>query len=219
MTNTSSASSVASDMLTPNMVTKNQLFLYADNGYDSLVVRYLLAEKNLLYHLSYLSSERPEDLSDLNPYGTLPILIHADIILYEINIIFEYLEERHPHHKLLPESPQQRATTRQLAWRIQKDWLSLGRKLLLHPDSFDQPSALHAKKQLADSLTTLAPLFEHKPFFMSDKLGWCDILLVPLLWHLQEKNLPLKPHLVRPLLNYQERMFQRESFQASLQVN
>ncbi len=205
------------DIINPNTINKNQLFLYADDGYHSQVVRYLLAEKKLSYRLSYLTSERPEDLAELNPYRTLPILIHADTVLYEINVIFEYLEERYHHHKLLPESPQQRAKTRQLAWRIQKDWLSLGQKLLLHPDSFDEKSAQQAKKQLVDSLTTIAPLFNHKPFFMSDTLSWCDILLAPLLWQLQASNLPLIPHLTRPLLDYQDRMFQRDSFQASLQ--
>lgn len=197
---------------------KNQLFLYADDGYDSHVIRYLLAEKKLAYQLSYLVSERPEDLADLNPYRTLPILVHSNIILYEINVIFEYLEERYHHHKLLPDAPQQKAEVRQLAWRIQKDWLSLGRKLLMHPDSFNPVEAKQAKKDLADSLITLAPLFAHKQFFLSDKLGWCDILLVPLLWQLQQVNFSMPTNLVRPLLEYQERMFDRESFRESLRT-
>lgn len=205
--------------LDSNSIPKNQLFLYADDGYDSHVIRYLLAERKLSYQLSHLVSERPEDLAELNPYRTLPILIHADIILYEINIIFEYLEERYHHHKLLPESPQRRAEVRQLAWRIQKDWLSLGKQLLIHPDSFDQKSALIAKKQLTDSLTTLSPIFSYKKFFMADELGWCDIILVPLLWQLDNINLSMSHHLIRPLNEYKQRMFERESFQESLKTN
>lgn len=200
-------------------IPKNQLFLYADDGYDSHVIRYLLAEKHLPYEHSYLVSERPEDLAELNPYRTLPILIHADIVLYEINVIFQYLEERYHNHKLLPESPQQRAQVRQLAWRMQQDWLKLGRQLLIHPDSFNQHQAEQAKKQLSDSLITIAPLFSHKSFFLSDTLGWCDILLAPLLWQLQQIDFHLPNHLVRPLLEYQERMFERNVFQDSIRRN
>lgn len=200
----------------PDSIPKNQLVLYADNGYDSHVVRFLLAEKNIAYHHSFLASERPEDLTQLNPYRTLPILVHGDTVLYELNTIFEYLEERYRHQKLLPEAPQQRAQVRQLAWRIQKDWLSLGRELLVHPDSFNKTSAEQAKKQLVDSLVTLSPLFSHKSYFLSDTLNWCDILLAPLLWHLQNINLTLPQHLVRPLIEYQQRMFERESFKQSI---
>ncbi len=207
------------DPLNIAMIPKNQLFLYADDGYDSHVIRYLLAEKNLEYNHSYLISERPEDLAELNPYRTLPILIHADIVLYEINVIFEYLEERYHHHKLLPESPQRRAQVRQLAWRMQQDWLKLGRLLLVHPDSFDKRQAEQAKKKLSDSLVTLAPIFAHKTYFMSDSLSWCDILLVPLLWQLQSSGLELPKHLIRPLLDYQQRMFERQAFQDSLKVD
>lgn len=198
---------------------KNQLLLYADDGYDSHVIRYLLAEKKLSYRLAYLKSERPEDLAELNPYRTLPILAHADIALYEINVIFEYLEERYHHHKLLPESPQQRAQVRQLAWRLQKDWLALGRELLIHPDSFNAAKQAHAKKQLSDSLITLAPIFAHKPFFMSDTLGWCDILLAPLFWQLNQINLDLPTHLIKPLIEYQTKIFDREAFKQSLKTN
>lgn len=203
-------------MVEPHNIPKSQLLLYADDGYDSHVTRFLLAEKKLEYHCSYLESERPEDLATLNPYQTLPILTHADIVLYEINVIFEYLEERYHHHKLLPDSPQRRAQVRQLAWRIQKDWLVLARQLLLHPDSFDAKTAKMAKKQLSDSLVTLAPLFTHKSYFLSDEFGWCDVLLTPLLWRLKKMRLSLPMHLIKPLIDYQNRMFERVGFQESL---
>lgn len=207
------------ELLTPDAITKNTLLLYADNGYYSHVIRYLLAEKKIDYQIHYIDEERPEDLADLNPYCTLPVFVHANMVLYEINTIFEYLEDRYHHHKLLPIAPQDKAQVRQLAWRIQKDWLSLGYQLLLHPDSFDQQQAKQAHKKLADSFITIAPLFGQKSFFLSDTLGWCDILLVPLLWHLQQRNFSLPAHLVRPLLDYQQRMFERSSFQQSLRID
>src|SRR5690606_5593771 len=203
-------------MIDANDIPSSQLILYADDGYDSHVVRLLLEEKKLAYYLSRLHSERPEDLTELNPYHTLPVLQQREIALYEINVIFEYLEERYHANKLLPETPQERAQFRQLAWRIQRDWLVLGKRLLMHPDSFNKAQAALAKKQLSDSLITLSPLFAHKPYFMADEFGWCDVLLAPLLWRLEEMGIELPRAISRPLFDYQKRVFERDSFQKSV---
>ena len=203
-------------MIDANDIPSSQLILYADDGYDSHVVRLLLEEKKLAYYLSRLHSERPEDLTELNPYHTLPVLQQREIALYEINVIFEYLEVRYHTNKLLPETPQERAQFRQLAWRIQRDWLVLGKRLLTHPDSFNKAQAAVAKKQLSDSLITLSPLFAHKPYFMADEFGWCDVLLAPLLWRLDEMGIELPRAISRPLFEYQTRVFERSSFQKSV---
>lgn len=203
-------------MINANDIPSSQLILYADDGYDSHVVRLLLEEKKLAYYLSQLHSERPEDLTELNPYHTLPVLQQREIALYEINVIFEYLEERYHANKLLPDTPQERAQFRQLAWRIQHDWLALGKRLLMHPDSFNKAQAALAKKQLTDSLITLSPLFAHKPYFMADNFGWCDVLLAPLLWRLEEMGITLPHAISRPLIAYQKRLFERTSFQKSI---
>ncbi|KAA0914209.1 glutathione S-transferase N-terminal domain-containing protein [Psychrobacter sp. ANT_WB68] len=203
-------------MIDANDIPSSQLILYADDGYNSHVVRLLLEEKKLAYYLSRLHSERPEDLTELNPYHTLPVLQQREIALYEINVIFEYLEERYHANKLLPETPQERAQFRQLAWRIQHDWLVLGKRLLMHPDSFNKAQADLAKKQLSDSLITLSPLFAHKPYFMADEFGWCDVLLAPLLWRLEEMGIELPRAISRPLFDYQKRVFERDSFQKSV---
>ena len=203
-------------MIDANDIPSSQLILYADDGYDSHVVRLLLEEKKLAYYLSRLHSERPEDLTELNPYHTLPVLQQREIALYEINVIFEYLEERYHANKLLPDTPQERAQFRQLAWRIQHDWLLLGKRLLMHPDSFNKAQAALAKKQLSDSLITLSPLFAHKPYFMADEFGWCDVLLAPLLWRLEEMGIELPRAISRPLFDYQKRIFERDSFQKSV---
>ena len=203
-------------MIDANDIPSSQLILYADGGYDSHVVRLLLEEKKLAYYLSRLHSERPEDLTELNPYHTLPVLQQREIALYEINVIFEYLEERYHTNKLLPDTPQERAQFRQLAWRIQHDWLVLGKRLLMHPNSFNKAQAAIAKKQLSDSLITLSPLFAHKPYFMADDFGWCDVLLAPLLWRLEEMGIELPRAISRPLFDYQQRVFERTSFQKSV---
>lgn len=188
-----------------------QYLLYGDTGYDSHVLRLLLCEKNLDYH-NILLKDRPEELAELNPYRTLPILVNRELSLYEPNVILEYLEERHPAVKLLPSTPKERSQVRLLAWRIQKDWLTLARELLTHPDSFNETQAKHAKKTLSDTLLTLSPVFLNKPFFLSDALTWCDILLMPMFHRLDEMALDLPKHLSRGIMDYYHRLSQRDGF-------
>lgn len=191
--------------------------LYGDDGYDSHVLRLLMEEKQLPYRFLYVDcQDYPDDLTSLNPYRTLPILVNKDIALYEINVIFEYLEERHPAIKLLPPTPKERAQSRLLAWRIQHDWLSLAKVLLTHPDSLDPIAATNAKKKLSDLLITLSPLFGRQPFFLSENLSFCDILLSPLLWRLTDMGIHLPEHLCRPLIAYQTRLFARPTFKQTL---
>lgn len=197
-------------------LTPNHFLLYADDGYDSHVVRFLLEEKGVSYRL--IMSPKRHELVELNPYATLPILASRELVLYEINVMFEYLEERMGANKLLPPTPQERAKMRLLAWRLQQDWLKLGRILLTHPDSFDEKSAQNAKKSLSDSLITLAPLFGRTPFFMSEEFGVCDVWLAPLLWRLSEMGISLPKELCRPLIAYMERMFTRNSFKKTLNL-
>jgi RNA polymerase-associated protein len=55
---------------------------------------------------------KPEDINVMNPYGQVPILVERDLILYESNIINEYIDERFPHPQLMPGDPVDRARVR-----------------------------------------------------------------------------------------------------------
>lgn len=195
-----------------------QPILYADDGYLSHQVRLVLLEKGIDFQESNIRDDDDnfENLADLNPYNTLPVLLHRELILYQNMVIFEYLEERYHQYKLLPETPIERARYRQLLWRINHDWLALADTLLTHPDTLDIKQANLARKKLSESLVTIAPLFAHKPFFMSDKLGLCDCVMASMLWRLPDMNIELPSHLVRPLTNYKERLFNRTAFQKSV---
>jgi RNA polymerase-associated protein len=45
---------------------------------------------------------RSEDLAVINPYNEVPVMVERDLILYEANIINEYVDERFPHPQLMP---------------------------------------------------------------------------------------------------------------------
>ena len=196
----------------------NTPVLFADDGYLSHQVRLVLLEKNIEFIEKNIREDASliEDLPDMNPYNTLPVFVHRELILYRNRVIFEYLEDRYPQHRLLPDHPASRAEYRQYAWRIQHDWLSLADTLLTHSDSLDRKAAQLARQQLRNSLISLSPLFAKRPFFMNDQFGLCDCLLAPMLWRLAEMQIELPSALCAPLLAYCQRLFERPAFLATL---
>jgi RNA polymerase-associated protein len=68
-----------------------------------------------------ISFAKPEDIAIINPYGRVPVLVERDLILYEPNIINEYIDERFPHPQLMPADPIMRARARQLLITMERE--------------------------------------------------------------------------------------------------
>jgi RNA polymerase-associated protein len=171
----------------------------------------VLAEKGITVEIVEVDNNKPEDLIDLNPYNTVPTLVDRELVLYDPRAIMEYLDERFPHPPLMPVDPVSRARTRLALYRIEQDWYSLVPAL----DSKGEKTAARARKQLRDSLTSSAEVFAAKPYFLSDEFSLVDASILPILWRIGHYGVDL-PRQARPVLDYAERMFARESFQESL---
>ena len=177
-------------------------------------VRIVLAEKDVAVEIKGIDPEcKPAQLADVNPYNSLPTLVDRDLVLYEANIMMEYLDERFPHPPLLPAYPVTRSKSRLMIHRIEKDLCHLV-DIILSPLSKDA-AVNKAKKELREQLITIAPIFAEKIFFMSDDFSLIDCCLLPILWRLRFMGIEL-PHQAQPLTNYAEQHFQRDSFLASL---
>lgn len=175
------------------------------------MVRIVLAEKGVNYDVHDVDlNDTPEDLKNINPYNEVPTLVDRDLVLYEHQVIMEYLDERFPHPPLMPVDPVSRAQHRLMMYRIERDWYTLAKKLR-NKDTADEAT----RRALRDSLTGVSPIFEQKPYFMSDEFSLLDCAIAPLLWRLPLLGIELPPT-AKPLLNYAERMFDRESFKESL---
>lgn len=183
---------------------------------DSHRVRFLLAEKGLRPQLVWVDPQDRGELAELNPYNTLPLWAEKNLRLYAPEALCEYLEDRYRQPRLLPDHPQQRAEVRQLAWRIRQDWLEPAWQLL--QDRVPEDRADPIRRSLQDSLVSLNPLFARHRYFLQDELGWCDVLLAPLLWRLPSLSIPLPPALCPAVLAYCARLFARPAFLASLSV-
>jgi RNA polymerase-associated protein len=179
---------------------------------DSHRVRVVLAEKGITVEIVDVdAANKPEDLIDLNPYNTVPTLVDRELVLYDSRASMEYLDERFPHPPLMPVDPVSRARSRLALYRIEKDWYELVPAL----ESRGEKTASKARKMLRDSLTAGAEVFAAKPFFLSDEFSLVDAAIVPILWRLERYKIDL-PRQAKPVLQYAERMFARDTFKASL---
>lgn len=174
-------------------------------------VRIVLAEKGINYDMQLVTTDdKPEDLLDLSPYGEVPTLVDRDLALYQHQVIVEYLDERFPHPPLMPVDPVSRGRNRLMLYRIERDWYNLADRITAGGADVDT-----CRNDLRDSLLSAVPVFDSKPFFMSDEFSLMDCAIAPLLWRLPEYGIQL-PGAAKPLINYADRMFSRDAFQESL---
>lgn len=195
---------------------RSVMSLYSDPvDASSHAVRFVLAEKAINVEIHNVTRlEKPEELNDLNPYDAILTLIDRELVLYEAQIIMEYLDERFPHPPLMPVDPVARANNRLYRYRINRDIYSLLTLLEAgNPEQVEQ-----ARRSLRDQLTAIAPIFAHTRYFMIDDYSLVDCYLAPVLWRLPHYGISLPPQ-ARPLSLYAERLFEREAFEASLTEN
>ena len=175
-------------------------------------VRIVLAEKDVNVEINYTDDEtKPEILNELNPYNSILTLIDRDLVLYDPQIIMEYLDERFPHPPLMPVDPVSRASNRQLRYRVMSDLYSA----LTDIDSDNEIAAANAKKILRDNLTAIAPVFSQTPYFMSEDYTLVDCCIAPLMWRLTQYGIKF-PLSGKTLQEYANRLFERQAFNTSL---
>ncbi len=191
---------------------RSVMTLYSDpQSIDCHRVRFVLAEKNVTVDIVDVDPlALPEDVMDLNPYGTLPTFADRDLSVYDAMIAMEYLDERFPHPPLLPVDPVSRTASRLLQYRVNRDWYSLVGRIL-----GGGKDATKARKELRESLLSTAPVFAAKPFFMSEDFSLVDCSVAPLLWRLPSLGVDLGPK-GKAVNEYAERLFARPGFQHSL---
>ncbi|MEY2777135.1 MAG: hypothetical protein RLY30_1233 [Pseudomonadota bacterium] len=170
--------------------------------------RFVLFEKGMDFEIRDVDLfNKPEDISVMNPYGQVPILVERDLMLYESNIINEYIDERFPHPQLMPADPVQRARARLLL-------LNFEREVFIHLDAIEKQDAKRidrARAIIRDRLSQLAPVVTKSKFMMGEEFTMIDVALAPLLWRLDHYGIEL-PKTAAPVLKYAERIFARPAF-------
>ena len=142
----------------------------------------------------------------INPYGRVPVLVERDLILYEPNIINEYIDERFPHPQLMPADPIMRGRARQLLITMEREVFSYIEALEKNLKTADK-----ARQIIRDRLTEMAPVFVKQKHMLGDDFSMLDVAIAPLLWRLDHYAIEL-PKSAAPLMKFAERIFSRQGF-------
>ncbi|MDG1773826.1 MAG: glutathione S-transferase N-terminal domain-containing protein [Oceanicoccus sp.] len=196
---------------------RSSMTFFSDaNSHYSHRVRIVLAEKGVTVDVIEADANNiPAELTDMNPYNSLPTLLDRDLVLYESKVMMEYLDERFPHPPLLPVYPVARGASRQYIYRIERDWCVLVDSLV--EGTANAKTLEKQRKELKESLMAIAPIFTEKPYFMNEEFTLVDCCLAPILWRLPALGIEMPNNKqTKPLLAYMDSLFERESFQASL---
>lgn len=190
------------------MLKRSVMTLYSGPDIYSHQVRIVLAEKGVSVDILNVDANHPcEDLYELNPYNSLPTLVDRELVLYKAQVIMEYLDERFPHPPLLPVYPVSRAKSRLMIYRIERDWYSLISRI--------EKGDTRARDELKNGILSIVPVFDEMPYFLSEEFTLVDCCIAPLLWRLPAYGIEL-PRSAKSIAKYQQRVFNRESFQVSL---
>lgn len=195
---------------------RSSMTLFSDSeDHYSHRVRMVLAEKGVAVEIVEVERGKiNKDLADINPYNSLPTLLDRELVLYEANVIMEYLDERFPHPPLLPVYPVQRALSRLWITRVEKEWSN--RIDILLSGKGRESVINRARKELRESIIGIAPIFSEKPYFMNDEFTLVDCCVSPILWRLKHVGISLPERSTKPLQNYMQTIFERETFKESL---
>jgi RNA polymerase-associated protein len=174
--------------------------------------RLVLFEKGMDFEVRDVDLfNKPEDISTMNPYGQVPILVERELILYESNIINEYIDERFPHPQLMPADPLMRARARLMLFNFEKELFVHVNTLENERNKVGDKSHEKARAEIRDRLTTLAPLFLKNKYMLGDEFSMLDVAIAPLLWRLDHYGIELSKT-AAPLMKYAERIFSRPAY-------
>ncbi|NYT83337.1 glutathione S-transferase N-terminal domain-containing protein [Alcaligenaceae bacterium] len=173
--------------------------------------RFVLFEKGMDFEIRDIDLyNKPEDISVMNPYGQVPILVERDLVLYESNIINEYIDERFPHPQLMPADPVMRARTRLFLYNFEKE-LFVHVSVLEDRSSTDSKAQDLARQNIRDRLAQLAPMLLKNKYMLGEEFSMLDVAVAPLLWRLDHYGIEL-PKNAAPIQKYAERIFSRPAY-------
>ena len=174
--------------------------------------RFVLYEKGMDFQVIDVDLyNKPEDIAVMNPYNRLPVLVERDLILYESNIINEYIDERFPHPQLMPADPLMRARARLMLFNFEKELFVHVHTLESERNKTNDKSHDKARAEIRDRLTTLAPLFLKNKYMLGDEFSMLDVAVAPLLWRLDHYGIE-RSKTAAPLMKYAERIFSRPAY-------
>jgi len=183
--------------------------------------------------LNYKTQDNREDLLLINPQNETPVLVETsadkkkeNLILTEMQIMFEFLEEHFPYPQVLPIEAIEKARLRSLVYSFDREIFTPLREMhniKVENETRKKSRALVLKENIRGNLDKLSKIFllESKKnkieFLFNDDLSILDIKILPLIWRLDyyEINIPTSWN---PMINYAENLFDTKEFINSLSM-
>lgn len=190
----------------PKPVPVAALVLYAGDDLWSRWARLLFLEKDVAdSRIERIGSGTPlnEDLLVLNPEQRLPALADREVMLTGARVISEYLEDRYPHPRVLPNEPLGRARARMALDRFEQELFPL----LAAATGAEKAAARSAKTRLNQVLTASARSFSARGWFLGAEFTLADAAWA--VWLQGVFALGIEPPL--PVRDYAERLAKRPS--------
>jgi glutathione S-transferase len=144
---------------------------------------FALREKNVAFEPVFFEmGKRPAELEAAGPYAKSPTLFDGDVVVWDSQLVLEYIEDRHPSPPLLPADPGMRARVRMMALSVDKE---LGPRMgevvtetFFKPkDKRDDAKIAAAKRGFADSLAAYDERLRDRDWLVGDSLSFADITL------------------------------------------
>ena len=157
--------------------------------------RIVLFEKGMDFQVIDVDMfNKPEEMAAINPHNRVPVLVERDLVLFEPNIINEYIDER------------LRARARQLLVGMEREIFSFMEVIEKNGKTADK-----ARQEIKARLTEIVPIFNKQKFMLGDEFSMLDVAIAPLLWRLDHYGIDLGKA-AAPLMKYAERIFSRQGF-------
>jgi glutathione S-transferase len=140
-----------------------------------------LREKGLPFEpVLFDRTQRPPELCAVGPFAKSPTLFDGGTVVYDGQVVLEYLEDAHPSPALMPAQPAGRARVRFLITRFNDE---LGPHLgalameLVYKTAPDPEKVAHAKRALLEALAAWDQRLIDAEFLVDDMLSLSDLVL------------------------------------------
>jgi len=130
----------------------------------------VLHEKGIDFEVNEVDlSNKSEEFLRVSPYGKVPVLSVNGTSLYESNIVNEYLDEVYSSPRLMPESPEERASVR--SWMAFADdyfFPSISGVRMGPQRGYSEEQIQEARERLDDALSRLEHQLESRQYLVGE---------------------------------------------------
>ncbi len=156
-------------------IIRRAMSLYSGtNNLQSHICRFIMLAKDAESEIRYVDEHfNMSELAELNPYGEVPTLVDREFVIYGLDIVVEYLDERLPHPPLLPVDPVLRGRARLMIYRLTRDWLH---KMYAYDNGELKQLDAQTKKDIKDGLVSISPVLAEQDYLLGDEISLVDFL-------------------------------------------